>query len=127
LDLAIECPQSIEELQNLELLNSRQMKQDGEAILAAIKKGLASPPIRPNRSPRPSEQFLSRLDSLRKWRKATGEKMGVSSDIILPRDLLFEIAELNPTGEPELRKIMNKVPWRMEQFGEQIIKKIHNG
>ncbi len=126
LELAQECPQSIEEIQNLELLNSRQLKQDGEAILAAIKKGLASPPIRPNRSHRPSEQFLSRLDNLRKWRKATGEKMGVSSDIVLPRDLLFEIAELNPAGEPELREILNKVPWRMEQFGDQIIKKIHN-
>jgi ribonuclease D len=125
-DLAKECPQSIDEIQNLELLNARQMKQDGEAIIAAIKKGLVAPPIYPNRSHRPSEQFLSRLDNLRKWRKATAEKMGVSSDIVLPRDLLFEIAELNPAGETELREIMNRVPWRLEQFGEQIIQQIHH-
>ncbi len=126
LELATEGPQSMEEIQTLELLNSRQIKRDGEAIIAAIKKGLTSSPVYPIRSHRPSDQFLSRLDSLRKWRKNTAEKMGVSSDIVLPRDLLFEIAELNPANEPELQAIMNSVPWRMEQFGKQIIHTISN-
>lgn len=127
LALADECPKSLEDMQNLELLTPRQFTRDGEVILATIKKGLASSPAYPNRSHRPSDQFLSRLDKLRKWRKVAGEKMGVSSDIILPRDLLFEIAETNPGGKPELHAIMNSVPWRMEKFGDQIIHVLQNG
>ncbi|MBN1537710.1 MAG: HRDC domain-containing protein [Anaerolineales bacterium] len=126
LELAKECPQSPEALENLGVLNSRQLKRDSEAILSAIKKGLISTPVYPNRVPRPSERFLNRLEKLRKWRKTTGEKMGVSSDIILPRDLLSEIAETNPANESELQAIMRSVPWRMEQFGSQIIGIIHS-
>lgn len=125
LELAKECPRSMEEIQTLGLLNSRQIKQDGEAIVAAINKGLAAPPLHPNRSHRPSDQFLSRLENLRKWRKSAALKMQVSSDVVLPRDLLFQIAETNPGNIQELQGIMKNVPWRMQQFGDQIINAIH--
>lgn len=126
LALALECPKSLDELRDLEILSSRQFNRDGEAILASIKKGLTSSPVFANRPQRPCEQFLVRLEKLRKWRKAAGEKMGVSSDIILPRDLLFEIAESAPAGKAELHAIMKRVPWRMDQFGDQIIHVINN-
>jgi len=125
IELAIECPRTIEEMVGLELLNSRQIKQDGEAIIAAINKGLAASPIYPNRSHRPSDEFLSRLENLRKWRKNTAMKMQVSSDVVLPRDLLFQIAELDPVDMKELQDIMKNVPWRLQQFGDQIIHAIH--
>lgn len=125
IELAIECPRTIEEMVGLEFLNSRQIKQDGEAIIAAINKGLAASPIYPNRSHRPSDEFLSRLENLRKWRKNTAMKMQVSSDVVLPRDLLFQIAELDPVDMKELQDIMKNVPWRLQQFGDQIIHAIH--
>ncbi len=125
IELAIECPRTIEEMVGLELLNSRQIKQDGEAIIAAINKGLAASPIYPNRSHRPSDEFLSRLENLRKWRKNAAMKMQVSSDVVLPRDLLFQIAELDPVDMKELQDIMKNVPWRLQQFGDQIIHAIH--
>ncbi len=48
------------------------------------------------RSPRPDDQFLARLDRLRQWRKKTAQEIGVKSDVVLARDLLFALAEQNP-------------------------------
>ena len=46
--------------------------------------------------------------------------MGVSSEVVLPRDLLYRVAEQDPGDEGELREILADVPWRMEKFGEEI-------
>ena len=48
-------------------------------------------------------------------------EMGVSSDVVLPRDLLNEIATQNPKRETELADVMEQVPWRMENFGDEIL------
>ncbi len=73
------------------------------------------------RSPRPDDAYLQRLDALRSWRKQAGLDMGVASDVVLPRDLLTELAEQNPQGPDELQVILQDVPWRLEHFGGQIL------
>ena len=53
--------------------------------------------------------------------------MGVKSDVILPRDLMFTIAEHHPHDYKDLESIMGDVPWRLERFGDQIIEALsHN-
>jgi hypothetical protein len=47
--------------------------------------------------------------------------MGVKSDIVLPRDLLYKIAERDPQQDDELTALMRDNPWRLEQFGDQIL------
>jgi ribonuclease D len=42
IELAIECPRTNEEMVGLELLNSRQIKQDGKQLSLALNKGLAA-------------------------------------------------------------------------------------
>jgi hypothetical protein len=45
----------------------------------------------------------------------------VPSDVVLPRDLMVSLAELNPGGPGELAGVLRGVPWRLERFGEQIL------
>ena len=52
--------------------------------------------------------------------------MGVSSDVVLPRDLLFSVAESNPSSTEDLAKLLKDVPWRMEHFGRQILETVRH-
>jgi hypothetical protein len=47
--------------------------------------------------------------------------MGVPSDVVLPRDLMISLAELNPGNPNELGEVLRDVPWRLERFGRQIL------
>ena len=79
----------------------------------------ARPPQYPHK-PRPSEAYLLRVDTLRQWRKRTARAMGVESDVIMPKDLLYQIAEHNPKSRAQVDEILASVPWRKQRFAEQI-------
>lgn len=121
LAIAYECPKSLEELRGIPGMSKRQIDRHGYDLLSAVQRGLRAEPIYPPHTPKPNEDFLSRLDALRTWRKRTAREMGVKSDIVLPRDLLYTIAEKDPHQEEELARLMKDNPWRLEQYGGQIL------
>jgi ribonuclease D len=125
LAIATECPASLDELRWVPGMSYRQVERHGKQLLATVQRGLKADPVEPPRSPRPSEQFLDRLEALRRWRKNTADTMGVKSDIILPRDLLFALAEQSPHDPDELKAVLKDVPWRLEKFGPQILQVLH--
>ena len=117
-------PRSVEELKKIEGFSPKILERYQKEILDAVKKGLSSPPIQPEKHHRPSQAYIDRLQKLQDWRKNEGKKMGVQSDIVLPRDILEEIAAKNPRDLRELKVIMVEVPWRLARFGRDIIKVI---
>lgn len=124
LAIAVTAPANLDELRRLPGMTPRQVQRHGRALLRAVNQGLRSDPLYPPRSPRPNDQFINRLESLRRWRKQAAHEMGVNSDVVLPRDLLFAVANQNPRSKDELADILNEVPWRMERFGDQIMEKL---
>jgi ribonuclease D len=82
---------------------------------------LHSKPIHPDHAHRPDEHFLNRLDHLRNWRKYSAQKMGVQSDVVLPRNLMQLLALKNPQDIDELSTLLSDVPWRFQHFGVQIL------
>lgn len=124
LQIARDVPSTIRELSQVPGMSRGQIERHGSALLAATQKGLKAPPLLPERTPRPSEQFLERMDALRRWRKQTAQDMGVKSDVILPRDLMYQIAERSPRTKNELAEILSNVPWRLERFGGEILQTI---
>jgi ribonuclease D len=119
--IACNCPDDLDELGQLEGMSYKQVRRHGKALLAAVQRGLRSDPVTPPRHHRPSERYLARFEALRSWRKMVAHEMGVTSDVVLPRDLLNEIATQNPKRETELADVMELVPWRMENFGDEIL------
>lgn len=122
LAIARDCPTRLEELRRIPGMSPRQVERHGRELLAAVQRGLSTHPLFPPSTPRPDEAFLARLEVLRTWRKKTAQKMGVQSDVILPRDILHAIAELDPQSEGDLANLMKDVPWRFVHFGAQILK-----
>ncbi len=98
-----------------------------KGLLAAVKKGKQAPTIIPEKHKRPSNAYLNRLDDLKEWRKREGKKMGVASDIILPRDILEEITGAHPHTMDGLEAVMAEVPWRYRHFGQAIMDVISKG
>lgn len=121
LAIATQQPRGLDELGRLPGMSPGQVRRHGSGLLQAVQRGQKAAPLFPPRAPRPDERFSDRLEALRRWRKNTGLEMGMGSDVVLPRDLLFSLAEQNP-GQPEkLAELLNDVPWRMEHFGSQIL------
>ncbi len=124
--IAENTPKNMEELGKLPGMSRGQIRRHGNQLLQAVQRGLNSKPIQPPRQPRMNEKVAERIDTLQIWRKITAQKMGVKSDIILPRDLLQSLAEKNPRTMQELAALMQDVPWRLEHLGEEILETINH-
>jgi ribonuclease D len=125
--LAEASPQTIEALEIIEDLSPRLAKRYGHGLIAAVKRGLEAPPIVLPRHKRPSRAYNKRLEGLKLWRKNKGKEIGVQSDIVMPRDILEEVAGRKPKDAPELKEIMEAVPWRFNHFGGEILQVIAQG
>lgn len=121
LAIAAQTPRSLDDLRRLPGMSTLQIKRHGPALLQAVQRGLQASPLYPPRSPRPAESYLERLEALKRWRKAAGLDMGVPSDVILPRDLMYALASQAPRERSELAAILKDSPWRLEHLGAQIL------
>jgi ribonuclease D len=121
LQIAALTPRSPEELLQTPGMSPKQMQRHGSHLLQAVQRGLKAAPIHPPRHMRLDAKLAERLEALRAWRKNTGLVLHMPSDVVLPRDLLFHVAEKDPQGPEELREAMAEVPWRFEHFGAAIL------
>lgn len=114
-------PASLAELKKVEGISPKLVDRYAHEILEAVKQGNELPPIHLKHRRRPSQSYIDRLEALKDWRKKAARKMGVQSDIILPRDILEDIAGKKPADKAALEIAMEEVPWRFAHFGDQIM------
>lgn len=121
LALARSLPPDPAALDRLPELTGRQRQRYGPALLEAVARGRTAP--RPNRpAGRPTdENALARYQILRQWRKGLAEERRVESDVILPREILWEIARQAPPDAAALARLLIPLPWRAGQYGQAIL------
>jgi len=127
LSIAIMTPHNLGELSTIQGMSPKQVRRRGNNILRAVERGLKANALYPPKPQKRDEQAMRRLDRLRRWRKETAMDLGVQSDVILPRSILYSLAENNPTSCEELSREMDDVPWRLERFGGQILQVLSKG
>jgi ribonuclease D len=126
LEIAKACPTTEADLIKATHLSPRQQERHLSGLLQAVSQGMTSrPPARPVNH-RPDDVVIARIERLKNWRKSTARKLKVESDVVLPRDILDQLAYKNPTSLDELKVLMRQVPWRFTQYGTQIIKVVSN-
>lgn len=118
IEIAVAQPSTATELSGLGL-TVRQVQSWATPILAAVVRGVKSPLVKRSQPPRPDDVYLKRLEKLKDWRKKAAAKMDVESDVVLPRPFLLALAEKGPQ---DMRSILRPSPWRLEHFGDQILK-----
>ena len=118
---ALLSPRGLDELKSAKEMSPRQISRHGEGLLQAVQRGLNGKPLHRSTNHRPEERILNRLEYLRNWRKQAGKTMGVESDVILPRDMMEHLAQVDPTCMEDLAVIMKDLPWRLEHFGPELL------
>lgn len=124
LEIAQRCPKNDQELRRVKSLPPLLYERHREGLLHAIYAGMKAAPIDLPFHPKPDGKYLARLERLKAWRKKKGEEMKVLSDVVLPRDILEELAGKNPQDAQSLYQIMASVPWRRNKFGAEIIENL---
>ena len=119
--LAQVSPKSAEELEVITVLPERLRKRHVEGILECVALGQRSDPPRKPLHTRKDESLVKRLDALKTWRKKTAVEWKVESDVVLPREVVEQIAFVAPQSVGELTSIMCHFPWRLQNFGIEIL------
>ena len=120
-EISRHCPFDYSELGQVYGVHHWLLRKHGRDILAAVKRGLESEPIEAQNHKRPAASYFSRMDAMHTWRKETARKMGVESDVVLPRDLMEAVVRENPKSESDLSELLETVPWRLSRFGNAIL------
>jgi ribonuclease D len=115
-------PRDRAEMEHVPGMTRPVLDRYGDALLNATTRGMKAPvPRSPQRPARLSEEERDRLEMLTDWRKRTAIERGVSSDVVLHRDTLFELARCNPATEEALTEVEGIGPARRALYGRGII------
>ena len=121
-DLAAAAPDRIKNLNDIHGMTAGQIRRFGEGILEALRLGQEDPlPHRP-RGNHTDDEVLARYEALHEWRKRTARSHKVDSDIILPREILMDIAKSAPRSLKALHSVMSPLTWRANRYGEMILR-----
>jgi ribonuclease D len=121
LSVARALPQDADDLRRIPDLPPRLAERHADAILAVLGRARSSQPPRPPSSERTDPAVLARYDILRLWRKTAAAERGVESDIVLPREILWEVAREAPRSLQALEPLMPCLPWRLRTYGPAML------
>lgn len=121
LAIAQKMPSDLDSLGEIPGMTASQLRRHGRGLLAGVARGRNAPHIYPPRSPRIDQGIQNRYEALHRWRKQVAQRRQVESDVILPREVLWEIAQRNPRDLASLEAIMAPLHWRFETYAAQIL------
>jgi ribonuclease D len=124
LAIAQKMPRTPEALGRLHGMSAGQVQRFGKGLLEAVARGKNSPPPEPPQAEKVDDNVHNRYKKLRNWRKKKAQARQVESDIILPRDLVWEIARQPPRNLETLQELMQPLEWRFQRYGEEILQLI---
>jgi ribonuclease D len=118
-------PLSMEALEPLPGMTPPQIRRHGMRLLQAVRRGQAASPLRPPHVEREPDSVRERYELLHQWRKRRAQARGVESDVIVPRDALWELARRNPASAEALASLEHLGPWRRAAYGAEILALLH--
>jgi ribonuclease D len=119
--LARRAPATLADLKGLPGMTEGQIQRHGADVLAAVQRGVNAAPVRPPRPVYEPDEVRERYERLRQWRKQKAQARGVESDVILPREALWEMARRAPQSLPELHQLEYLGPWRRATYGAELL------
>ncbi len=126
LALAQAAPHTLDGLRSIPGMTSGQIQRHGARILEAVARGRKAPPQRPPGHERRPDDIVNRYDALHKWRKQKAKARGVESDVIVPRDVLWEIAAHPPQSAADFERMASFGPVRRAKYGAEIMEVLKN-
>lgn len=104
------------------------MRRHGDALLEAVREGIALGPLprvrRPYTAPDLDEE--ARHEALRAWRREVATARGVDVDVILGNAAIRAISKANPRALGELEAVEEIDSFRTKKYGEAILRVTEN-
>ncbi|HEY0978616.1 MAG TPA: ribonuclease D [Flavobacteriales bacterium] len=127
IDLSKDPPSDLSDLARRKGLGESTLARNGEAILAAVQRGLDVPKEQWPRLPRPKrwerdDDYEERLKRLKNTRDRLSTEHGLRPGITAPNHVLADIARLLPGDREALGAIPGMRRWQVQEFGEDLLK-----
>jgi ribonuclease D len=105
---------------------ARVIARWGVPVLAAVAQARTMPDVAlpvAERKIRPSASAAAsrRAESLKRWRSAAAERVGLDPGVLLPNRLIGAIGDVGPRDVDTLGRIDGLRRWRLEAFGAEIV------
>ena len=121
-----ESPASMQRLQDMGVANPLFLKKEGHRLLEALR---IVEPIKDSDLPKQEETdpwTRDMIKSLKKWRLAVAEYRGMDTSMIINNRALAAIVKECPQTIEGLAKMDLMTDWKLERYGEQILKLLRN-
>lgn len=125
-EIAQLCPTRVQALKRIHGMTDGQIRRYGYALIKAVQRGLKAPHPRRPRPERVPGHIRERYERLQQWRKEKARERGVESDVILPREALWEIARLGPQALSDMDQLDQVGPWRRKKYGAELIQLLNS-
>jgi len=127
LGLAGNPPRARDELQAVRGVGERLVAQRGDALLAAIERGLAVPDKELPRFPRgerrtPDPAFEARVERLKAARNAAAARLGLDPGVLCPKGTFEAVARANVKGTANLAAVPDMRQWQVAVLGDDFVK-----
>jgi ribonuclease D len=120
--IAQAAPRTPNDLHAVSDVGSGLIRRYGGDVLACVERGLrAEPPVKRSLDAPSDPAAALRYTALRDWRRKRALERGVESDVIIPREALWALAEKSPQSLEEMLEIPGLGLWRRTTYGEEIL------
>ncbi|MEO0561194.1 MAG: ribonuclease D [Chloroflexota bacterium] len=123
IEIARAKPTSLGALADVRSVGGGKVRRYGDDLLDAIERGLTGehlpdePPL-----PQPPDPVLAdRYVVLQQWRKEKGIERGVGSDVVMAKDVLWDLARTLPETMDELADTAGIGPERLRLYGDDLL------
>lgn len=121
-ELATTQPVDARDVQRTRGVGGPAAHRHAATIARAIAAAQAEPePEWPAAPPRPDRALRNRVEALRSWRREHAELRGLEPDIVLGKDTLHALAELDPPDRDALVAAEVLDAWELERYADAIV------
>ncbi len=125
--LAAKRPHSNEDILGVPGCTVNVLRRSGPPILEAVARGEAVPedqlPVRrPAPHPKVPAVVRRRAEALRVWRGQAAKELGLDPGVLFPQRLIDRLAAEPPAGRRALEQVDGVRRWRVELFGDALLK-----
>lgn len=119
-------PKTLQDLDKVQPLSAKQIHMYGRDLIEMVAAALNTPKENLPRYPRRSAPMLKpavrkRIKSLHAWRETVAAQLGLDPALICSKNLLAELAKLNPRSVNELGRINEMKNWQKTVFGKEMV------
>ncbi len=114
-------PETKQELTDIKGLSKHFVRYHHREVVEAIQRGRERKLPKKPHPPLPDPIVSERYTVLHNWRKTLAQSRGVESDVIIPKEILWQLAHHTPQSLDEMSSKTGMRAWRLQTYGDDLL------